>query len=87
MRKVLQVGALLFAVGMLGVLSCSAQQSAKRSESQAAPRQVDVRAAANGSVAPLVVPVEREYALPASKAGPVFFQPPPQVQAQQASPR
>jgi hypothetical protein len=76
----LQIGALLFAVGMLGVLSCSAQKSARR-ESQAAPQVVEVRAAAaNGGEAPPVVPIVREYALPASKAGPVFFAPPQTAQ-------
>jgi hypothetical protein len=91
MRRVLQVTALAFAVGALGILSCSAQQSARRGDtSQAGPQGGPVRVGAGVYPAPAPRPMESEYVLPATKAGPVFLErsaPPPQAPQQQAQAR
>ena len=91
MRRVLQAAVLLFAIGTLGVLSCSAQRSVQRSQSQQAPQRVEVRSAGYAPLPAPVNTVDNEFALSASKAGPVMFRnppaQPPQQQAQQAPAR
>jgi archaellum component FlaG (FlaF/FlaG flagellin family) len=96
MRRVLQVAALAFAVAVLGILSCSAQQSARRAdESQAGSHQVRVAPVVYGqpdqpplTESTYVLPVKNEVMLPASKAGPVFLERrAPQPPAQQAQAR